>query len=151
MKERTSKLLLSAEAAIFFVPLSLLTTFYALSLLAMYRSGGLLKEPPESHVVPMFTFVGLILQLCGWRVVGAFLIDGRQGLRAVPPIYVYASILGAAIAAVSGVAVLLLMAGFERPLFGYLSVNYLAVPTLVPFIHVMIERWYCRRPPDAGA
>jgi hypothetical protein len=151
MKESTSKLLLSAEAAIFFLPLSLVTALYALALFAMYRSGPLLNEPLDSHVFPMFTFVGLILQLCGWRVVGAFLIDGRQGLRAVPPIYVYASILGAALAVVSGVAFLFVIAGFEHPLLGNLSVNYLAVPALVPFIHVMIERWYCRRQPDAGA
>ena len=110
----------------------------------MYASGALLKEPLEAHTVPMFTFVGLILQLCGWRVIAAFLIDGRQGIRGVAPIYVYASVLGAAVVAASGLAVLLLLAGFERPLLGLLSATYLAVPALVPFIHVMIERWHSR-------
>jgi hypothetical protein len=151
MKERTSKLLLLVETVIFLVPVSLLTALYALSLTAMYASGGLRTEPLEAHAVPIFTFVGLILQLCGWRVVAAFLIDGRQGIRAVATIYVYASVLGAAIVAASGLAFLLLLAGFERPLFGLLSVNYLALPALVPFIHAMIERWHSRRQRDAAA
>jgi hypothetical protein len=151
VKERTSKLLLLVETVIFLVPVSLLTALYALSLTAMYASGGLRTEPLEAHAVPIFTFVGLILQLCGWRVVAAFLIDGRQGIRAVATIYVYASVLGAAIVAASGLAFLLLLAGFERPLFGLLSVNYLALPALVPFIHAMIERWHSRRQRDAAA
>lgn len=151
MKERTSKQLLLVEAVIFLVPVSLLTALYALFLIPMYVSGGLLKEPLETHTADMFTFVGLILQLCGWRVLAAFLIDGRQGIRAIAPIYVYASVLGAAIVAASGLAVLLLLAGFERRLFGLLSANFPAVPALVPFIHVMIERWHSQRQRDAGS
>ena len=81
MKERTSKQLLFVETAIFLVPVSLLTGLYALFLIPMYVSGGLLKEPLEAHTAPTFTLVGLILQLCGWRVIAAFLIDGRQGIR----------------------------------------------------------------------
>jgi hypothetical protein len=150
MKERTSKQLLFVETAIFLVPVSLLTGLYAVFLIPMYVSGGLLKEPLEAHTAPTFTFVGLILQLCGWCVIAAFLIDGRQGIREVAPIYVYASVLGAVTVAASGLAVLLMLAGFERPLFGLLSVNYLAVPALVPFIHVIIERWHSRRHRDAG-
>jgi hypothetical protein len=148
MKERTSKQLLLVETILFLVPVSLLTGLYALFLVPMYSSGALLKEPLEAHAVPMFTVVGLILQLCGWRVIAAFLIDGREGIRAVAPIYVYASALGAVIVAASCLAFLLMVAGFERPLFGLLSVNYLAGPALVPFIHVMIERWHSRKQRD---
>lgn len=89
MKERTSKQLLFVESIIFLVPVSLLTGLYALFLIPMYASGGLLNEPLGAHAVPLFTIVGLILQLCGWRIP-----------------------------------------------------NYLAVPALVPFIHLMIERWH---------
>jgi hypothetical protein len=151
MKERTSKQLLFVETVIFLVPVSMVTALYALFLIPMYVSGGFLHEPLAAHTVPVFTIVGLILQLCGWRVIAAFLIDGRQGIRAVATIYVYASVLGAAVVAASGLAVLLLLAGFERPLFGLLSANYLAVPAVVPFIHVMVERWHSRRQRDAGA
>jgi hypothetical protein len=150
MKERTSKQLLFIETVVFLVPVLLLTTLYALSLIPMYTSGAL-KEPLETHIVSMFTFVGLILQLCGLRVIAAFLIDGRQGIRAVARIYVYASVMGAAIVAASGLAVLLLIAGYGHPLLGNLSPNYLALPTLVPFTHVMIERLRGQRPRVVGA
>ncbi len=68
MKERTSKLLLFIEALVFLVPVSMLTGLYTLFLIPMYVSGGLGKEPLESHAVPVFTVVGVVLQLCGWRV-----------------------------------------------------------------------------------
>lgn len=143
MQERTSKQLLFVESIIFLVPVSLLTGLYALFLIPMYASGGLLNEPLAAHAVPLFTIVGLILQLCGWRIIAAFLIDGRHGLRTVATIYVYASVLGAVIVAASGLVVLLMLTGFElADYFGFLTPNYLAVPALVPFIHLMIERWH---------
>lgn len=142
MKERTSKKLLFVEALVCLVPVSMLTILYALFLIPMYVSGGFGKEPLEAHAVPLFTVLGVVLQLCGWRVIAAFLIDGRQGIRTVPAIYIYAIVLGGLVVAVSGLIVLILVAGVELPdYFGLLSANYLAVPALVPLIHVMIERW----------
>jgi hypothetical protein len=147
MKERTSKMLLFAEALVCLVPVSMLTGLYALFLIPMYASGGLGREPFEAHAVPLFTVLGVVLQLCGWRVIAAFLIDGRQGIRTVPAIYIYAIVFGGLIVAASGLVVLTLLAGVELPdSFGLLSANYLAVPALVPLIHVMIERWSGRRP-----
>lgn len=146
MKERTSKQLLFVESIIFLVPVSLLTGLYALFLIPMYASGGLLNEPLEAHAVPVLTVVGLILQLCGWRIIAAFLIDGRHGIRTVATIYVHASVLGAIIVAASGLVVLFMLTGFQLPdYFGFLTPNYLAVPALVPFIHLMIERWHSGR------
>ncbi len=64
----------------------------------------------------------------------------------MPTIYIYAIVLGGVLVAVSGLVVLILLAGVELPdSFGLLSANYLAVPALVPFIHVMVERWSSRR------
>ena len=135
-------MLLFVEALVCLVPVSLLTVLYAVFLIPMYVSGGLGKEPLEAQAVPLFTVLGVVLQLCGWRVIAAFLIDGRQGIRTVPTIYIYAIVFGGLIVAVSGLVVLILLAGVELPdSFGLLSANYLAVPALVPLIHVMIERW----------
>jgi hypothetical protein len=146
MKERTSKLVLFIEATIFLAPVTMLTGLYGLFLVPLYASGGLGKEPLAAHAVPMLTVVGLILQLCGWRVIAAFLIDGRQGIQAVATIYIQASILGGVLVAASGLVVLVMLAGVDLPdYFGLLSTNYVAVPALVPFIHVMIERWRSRQ------
>jgi hypothetical protein len=141
MKERTSKMLLLVEALVCLVPLSMITGLYAFFLVPMYFSGGFGKEPLEAHAVPVFTLLGVVLQFCGWRVIAAFLIDGRQGIRTLPAIYIYAIVFGGFLVAISGVVVLILLAGVELPdSFGLLSANYLAVPALVPLIHVMIER-----------
>ena len=141
MKERTSKTLLFVESLVFFVPVSLLTAIYSIFLIPMYRS-GLAEEPWEAQVAPAFTFLGLGLQLCGWRVIATFLIDGRDGIRAVSKVYLYAIAAGALLAVVSGLVVLLTVLGIElSDSFGLLSVNYVAIPALVPFIHVMAERW----------
>jgi hypothetical protein len=139
MNERTSKRLLFIEAIVFFAPVSMVTLLYSLMLISMYRS-GLGREPLEAHAVPVFTFLGLGLQLCGWRVIAAFLIDGRDGLRRVPRPYIYAIHTGAMLVALSGLVVLLMILGVELPeSFGLLSANYLALPALVPFMHVVAE------------
>jgi hypothetical protein len=145
MKERTSKIILFIESLVFLVPVSLLTLFYALFLIPLYRS-GLASEPWEAQAVPVFTLLGLVLQLCGWRVIAAFLVDGRDGLRRISKRYIYAIILGAALVALSGLVVLLMLLEFELPdSFGLLSANYLALPALIPFTHIMLERWRSQR------
>lgn len=145
MKERTSKTLLFVESFVLLAPVSLITFFYALFLIPMYRS-GLAAERWEAQIAPVFTFLGLGLQLCGWRVIAAFLIDGRDGVRSISKIYVFAITTGAVLVAISGLVVLLMVLGVELPdFFGLLSVNYLAIPALVPFLHVMAERWTSQR------
>ena len=132
-------MLLFIESLVFLVPVSLLTLSYAVFLIPMYRS-GLESEPWGAQAVPAFTFLGLALQLCGWRVIAAFLIDGRNGIRAISKGYIYAITLGAALVALSGLVVLLMSLEFELPdVFGLLSANYLALPALIPFTHVMLE------------
>jgi hypothetical protein len=146
MSERASKTLLLIESVMFLVPVSMLTLFYASFLVSMYRDAGLAKEPWLAHVAPAFTFLGVALQLCGWRLIAAFLIDGRPGIRRVARFYIGAASFGAALVAVSGLVVLLLMV-FELELpdsLGLLSVNYVALPALIPFVHVMLERWRSR-------
>lgn len=139
MKERTSKMLLFVESLVFLVPVSLLTLFYAVVLIPMYRS-GLASEPWGAQAAPAFTFLGLALQLCGWRVIAAFLIDGRDGLRAISKGYIHAITVGAVLVVLSGLAFLLMVLEFEVPdFFGLLAVNYLALPALIPFAHVMLE------------
>ena len=134
-------MLLFIESLVFLVPVSLLTLFYAFFLIPMYRS-GLASEPWQAQAVPAFTFLGLALQLCGWRVIAAFLIDGRDGIRTISKGYIHAATLGAVLVAFSGLVVLLMSLEFEIPdLFGVLSANYLALPALIPFTHVMVERW----------
>jgi hypothetical protein len=140
MEERTSKILLLIESLVFLMPVSLLTLFYALFLIPMYRS-GLASEPWGAQVAPVFTVLGLALQLCGWRVIVAFLVDGRGGIRAISKGYIHAITAGAALVALSGLVVLLMVLELELPgPVVLLSVNYVAIPALIPFIHVMVER-----------
>lgn len=140
MNERTSKRLLLIEALVLLAPVSMITLLYSLMLIPIYQS-GLGREPWEAQAAPAFTFLGLGLQLCGWRVIAAFLIDGREGLRRVPRLYIHAIYIGAALVTLSGLVVLLMILGVGLPdTFGVLSANYPALPALVPFIHVAVER-----------
>lgn len=149
MKERTSKMLLFIESLLLLVPVSLVTLSYAAFLIPMYRS-GLASEPLIAQAVPAFTFLGVALQFCGWRVIAAFLIDGREGLRTISKGYIHAITIGAVIVAFSGLAVLLMLLEFEVPdFFGILAANYLALPALIPFAHVMLE-WRRTQRTDVG-
>jgi hypothetical protein len=145
MKERTSKTLLLIESMLFLLPLSVLTGIYALFLVQMYKSGGLTQEPWQAHAASGFTFLGLALQICAWRVIAAFLHHGRDGIRRVAKLYLYAITAGAALVTISGGVVVLLVLGIELPELAILSPNYLAIPALLPFLHVMLERWSSQR------
>jgi len=145
MKERTSQKLLLVEAITLLAPITLLTIFYSLALLAMYRN-GLSKEPAGTHVVAAFTFLGLILQLCGWRIVIAFLAKGRRGIADVPFLYFYVVGLGAVLVLVSLLLLILAAAGVDLPTYAYeLMVNYIAAPALIPCCHVLAERGFARQ------
>lgn len=141
MKERTSKLLLLVESIVLLVPVSMLTGVYAVTIVPRYMYGGIGRVSLEEHVISMLAVVGLIMQLCGWRIIAAFLSNGRRGIQAVPAIYIYAAVLGGVLVAASCLIVLIRMSGIELPKsVGPLSVNYLAAPALVPLAHVLIER-----------
>lgn len=145
MKERTSQTLLLVEAVALLAPITLLTTFYSLALLTMYGS-GLSREPAGAHVVAGFTFLGLILQLCGWRIVIAFLAKGRRGIAYVPRIYFYIVALGAVLVLLSLFLLILAATGVELPPYAHeLMVNYIATPALIPCCHVLAERVFATR------
>jgi len=145
MKERTSQTLLLVEAVTLLAPITLLTTFYSFALLAMYGS-GLSREPAGAHVVASFTFLGLILQLCGWRTVIAFLAKGRRGIAYVPRIYFYVVGLGAVLVLVSLLPLILAATDVELPTYAYeLMVNYIATPALIPCCHMLAERAFATR------
>jgi hypothetical protein len=145
MKERTSQTLLLVEAVTLLAPITLLTTFYSLALLSMYGS-GLSGEPASAHIVAGFTFLGLALQLCGWRIVIAFLAKGRSGIADVPPIYFYVVSLGAFLVFLSLLLLLLTATGVELPTnASELMVNYIAAPALIPCCHVLAERAFATR------
>lgn len=145
MKERTSQTLLLIEAVALLAPITLLTTFYSLALLTMYGS-GLTREPAGVHVVAGTTFLGLILQLCGWRIVIAFLAKGRRGIAYVPRMYFYIVGLGAVLVLVSLFLLILAATDVELPPYAYeLMVSYIATPALVPCCHVLAERVFATR------
>jgi len=145
MKERMSQTLLLVEAVTLLAPITLLTTFYSLALLAMYGN-GLSREPAGAHVVAGFTFLGLILQLCGWRIVIAFLAKGRRRIAYVPRIYFYVVGLGAVLVLVSLLLLILAATDVELPTYAYeLMVNYIATPALIPCCHVLAERVFATR------
>lgn len=140
MKERTSQTLLLVEAITLLAPITLLTIFYSLALLTMYGS-GLSKEPAGAHVVAGSTFLGLILQLCGWRIVIAFLANGRRGIADVPRVYFYVVGLGAGLVLVSLLLLIFAASDVELPTYAYeIMVNYIAAPALIPCCHALAER-----------
>jgi len=145
MKERTSQTLLLVEVIILLAPITVLTTFYALALLAMYCV-GLSDEPAAAHVVPAFTFLGFILQLCGWRIVIAFIAQGRRGIADVPIAYFYVVALAAFLVLMSLLLLILVAAGTELPTYAYgFTAGYLAAPALIPCCHVLAERAFAAR------
>lgn len=145
MSERISKRLLLIEAVIFLAPVSAVTGFYSM-LLIMHQHRGSGEDPWLAHVVPAFTFLGMGLQICAWRLIAAFITDGRAGIRRVSNFYIYAVSVGAALAVMSGLVILLMVLELELPeLVAVLLVNYVAIPALIPFLHVMVERWMSRR------
>lgn len=140
MKERTSQTLLLVESVTLLAPITLLTTIYSLALLSMYGS-GLSMEPVGAHMVAGSTFLGLILQLCGWRIVIAFLGKGRSGIARVPRVYFYVVSFGAILVLVSLLLLILVIADLELPDYAHgLMVNYVAAPALIPCCHVLVER-----------
>jgi hypothetical protein len=146
MSERLAKKLLCIEALIFLMPVSVITLLYAVLLIPMYQDAGLAKQPWQAHAAPVFTFLGLGLQLCGWRLIAAFVIDGRAGIRRVSSFYIHAVSLAAALVVISGLVALLLLLELELPdSAAVLLVNCTAIPALIPFLHVMVERWMSRR------
>ena len=148
MKESTSQTLLLVEAVTLLAPITLLTTFYSLALLSMYGS-GLSREPAGAHIVAGFTFLGLVLQLCGWRIVIAFLGKGRRGIGEVPRMYFHVVCLGAFLVFLSLLLLLLTVTGVELPAYASeLMVNYMAAPALIPCCHVLAERALATRQPE---
>lgn len=139
MTEGRSKLLLAVEATLFLWPLTMLTASYSALLLALYWK-GFGSEPLEAHVAPIFTLLGLLIQFCGWWGILRFLYFGRSGLARLNKFCVGAMYLGAALAAVGGLAMVLMTVIEGTTLLGLLSVNTFGLPALVPFIHLEIER-----------
>jgi lipid-A-disaccharide synthase-like uncharacterized protein len=145
MKERTSQRLLLVEAVTLLAPITLLTIFYSLALLNMYGS-GLFRESAGAHVVAASTFLGLALQLCGWRIVIAFLAKGRRGIASVPRLYFYIVGFGAVLVLVSLLLAILAATDVELPTYAYeLMVSYVATPAMIPCCHVLAERAYATR------
>lgn len=139
MTEGRSKLLLALEAAVFLWPLTMLTGLYSALLLSHFWH-GFGNEPIEQQIPSLFVFLGLLIQTCGWWGILRFLFLGRAGIARLNKFCVGAMYLGAVLAVVSGLTLVLTTVIEGSTLLGLLQVNLFGLPALVPFIHLEIER-----------
>jgi hypothetical protein len=138
MKESHSKLLVLLESVIFLAPLSLLTGWYVIILVGLYQD-GLADEPVSAQIVPAFAFAGLILQALAWRVVFVFLLHGRAGIAKLHRVVVLMMYIGAVLAIVGGLSLLLSFVFEGSPILSFLAINALGLPAIVPFAHIAVE------------
>jgi hypothetical protein len=145
MNERVSRLLVAIEALCFLAPITALTVGYSRLLINLYLF-GLAHQPAEAHITTAFVFIGLVLQLLAWWTLANFVLRGREGLASVNRTCIGAIYVGAGLAIVGGVSLVLAFA-FGGTLAASLSVNAFGLPALIPFAHVALERHYATAKP----
>src|SRR5262245_50983117 len=130
MNERASRSLLLLEAVVLLGPVTLVTAMYAWVALQLY-AGGLRSEPIEAHAAPVFTFAGLLIQVCGWRMIIAFLLDGRKGLLALHASYFWITSVGATVVLLAIVVAVLSATEIDLPESApLLGIGAMAAPAL---------------------
>jgi hypothetical protein len=136
MSERWSKVLLSVEALLIAVPVTLLFVFYAPD--EVIRVTALSVNWGSSLVVLL---VGGVSLLIGWWLMIRFVIGGGPALRSVIP-FIWALLYVAACVAVLACALVLFRGA--SPILTVLSKRFgvlaLGAPLLVPLVHLVLER-----------
>ena len=146
MSEFNSRVYLATEAIIIGLPLTLL--FLAGIPSQFDHSVGLAK--PDALIDRVTGLVAMAALLCLWRLIAAFVVRGRAGLRELSAYWWVLPIAGAALTIqIAGEA-------WAAPVVerSWLNDFVWGLPLLVPLLHLGVERWLSTRAnavPNAGA
>ena len=132
MSELNSRVYLATEAIVICLPL---TVLFLVGVPAQIDHLGNLPKP-EAFVDLISGFITLAALLCLWRLMAAFIVRGRAGLRRLSTYWWVLPIAGAAL------AVLIAAASLTAPVLeqSWLIELVWGVPLFVPLLHLCIER-----------
>jgi hypothetical protein len=146
MSELNSRVFLATEAIVIGLPLTVL--FLAGVPTQFDHSVGLAK--PDALIDRVSGVVALAALLCLWRLIAAFVVRGRAGLRQLSAYWW--------VLPIAGVALAVQVAGesWTAPVVerSWLNDFVWGLPLLVPLLHLIVERWLSTRAkaaPDTGA
>lgn len=132
---------MKAEIIFCLLPVTLMAGFYCAYCVLWYVTGVLWSAPIYAHAAPFFTFLGLYILFCGWKVSLIFLDHGRAGIASINKKLMATVWIGAILTTIGLLILLLLILGIKLPTnLTIFYVNALAFPALLPFIHIIIER-----------
>jgi hypothetical protein len=143
MSELNSRVFLATEAIVICLPLTALLIVGVLPAQIGHWVNYPEREAFVDLVSGLLTLSGL---LCLWRLIAAFVVDGRTGLRGLSAYWWVLPIASAA------VALQVAAASWAAPVIkqSWLIELVWGMPLLIPLLHLGVERWLTARANQAA-